>query len=51
VARKPIKKGDMFSEDNLTVKRPGTGISAMEWDELLGQVSKQKFKPDDLIII
>ena len=50
VARKPIKKGDMFSEDNLTVKRPGTGISAMEWDELLGQVAKQKFKPDDLII-
>ena len=50
VARKPIKKGDMFSEYNLTVKRPGTGISAMEWDELLGQVAKQKFKPDDLII-
>jgi N,N'-diacetyllegionaminate synthase len=50
VAKKIIKKGDRFSENNLTVKRPGTGISPMEWDKLLGQVSEQNFKPDELII-
>jgi N,N'-diacetyllegionaminate synthase len=50
VAKRPIKKGELFSEENLTAKRPGTGISPIKWDELLGQASKQNFKPDDLIV-
>jgi N,N'-diacetyllegionaminate synthase len=37
VAKKPIKKGDLFTEENLTVKRPGTGISPMEWDTFIGK--------------
>jgi N,N'-diacetyllegionaminate synthase len=51
VAKKLIKKGELFSEENLTVKRPGTGISSMEWPELVGQQSKQNYKPDDLIVV
>jgi len=51
VAKKHIKKGERFSEENLMVKRPGTGISPMEWDDILGQESKQNFNPDDFIVI
>jgi N,N'-diacetyllegionaminate synthase len=49
VAKKPIKKGERFSEDNLMVKRPGTGISPMEWDDILGKSSNNNYKVDDLI--
>jgi N,N'-diacetyllegionaminate synthase len=51
VARKPIQKGELFSEENLTVKRPGTGISPMVWDELMGKVSPRNFKDDELIAL
>ena len=49
VAKKPITKGEPFSEDNLTVKRPGTGISPMSWDVVLGKTSDRDFQVDDLI--
>ena len=49
VATKTIKKGDMFSAENLTVKRPGTGISPMQWDEVIGKIAKKDFEEDDLI--
>tara|TARA_B100000900_G_scaffold365186_1_gene340281 strand:+ start:1163 stop:2161 length:999 start_codon:yes stop_codon:yes gene_type:complete len=49
VASQPIKKGDLFSEDNLTVKRPGTGISPMKWDAVLGKNASCNYKKDDLI--
>jgi N,N'-diacetyllegionaminate synthase len=49
VAKKSIKKGYTFSIDNLAVKRPGTGISPMRWDEIIGTISKSDFKVDDLI--
>ena len=49
VAKKSIKKGQTFSIDNLAVKRPGTGISPMRWDEIIGTISKSDFKVDDLI--
>jgi len=51
VAKKSIKKGELFSEENLTVKRPGTGISPMEWPKLVGQKSKHNYESDDLIIV
>lgn len=51
VARKNIKKGEILSEDNLYVKRPGIGISPMRWNEILGQESKRDFKEDELIEI
>ena len=49
VAKKSIKKGELFTEENLTVKRPGTGISPMEWDDVLNQNANKTFKIDDLI--
>lgn len=51
VARTKIKKGEVFSEKNLTTKRPGTGISPMFWDEVIGQTADFFFKKDDLIKI
>jgi N,N'-diacetyllegionaminate synthase len=49
VAKKPIRKGELFSEENLTVKRPGTGISPMELDNILGKTALHDFNKDDLI--
>jgi N,N'-diacetyllegionaminate synthase len=49
VASKNVSKGDLFSEDNLTAKRPGTGISPMRWDEIIGMVASHDFQKDDLI--
>jgi sialic acid synthase SpsE len=44
-----IKRGETFSPDNMAIKRPGTGISPMKWDEVLGKKSPRDFKKDDLI--
>ena len=49
VAKRDIKKGEIFSEDNLTVKRSGNGISPMRWDEIIGQVAERDYKEDELI--
>lgn len=49
VAKVPIKKGQIFTEENLCTKRPGTGISPMNWDKLIGQEAKKDFSIDDLI--
>jgi len=49
VAAKNIRKGEPFTEENLTVKRPGTGISPMCWDEVLGQVAQKDYEKDELI--
>ncbi len=49
VALKNIKKGEAFSEVNITVKRPGYGISPMKWNKIIGKKSKKNFKIDDLI--
>ena len=43
--------GEVFTEQNLTVKRPGSGISPMRWEEVLGQSAKKDFYEDDLIEI
>lgn len=50
VARVPVKKGDILSEANVTVKRPGTGISPMRWDEVIGTVSPTDVEQDGLIL-
>jgi N-acetylneuraminate synthase len=49
VAKTAINKGDIFSELNITTKRPGNGISPMKWDEVIGQVAQANFNADDLI--
>ena len=49
VAKKPIKKGDLFTEENLTVKRPGTGISPMKWDACIGKSADRDYQEDELI--
>ena len=49
VASTDIKKGDTFTPENLTVKRPGTGISPMQWDEVIGKEAKRDFQEDELI--
>ena len=51
VALTSINEGDLFSEFNLTVKRPGIGISPMLWESVIGQKSKRSYKPDDIIEI
>jgi N,N'-diacetyllegionaminate synthase len=49
VAATFIHTGDRFTEENLTVKRPGTGLSPMRWDEIIGRVSERNYQPDELI--
>jgi N,N'-diacetyllegionaminate synthase len=49
VALKNIKKGENFSQFNITIKRPGTGISPVEWYNVLGKRATKNFKPGDLI--
>lgn len=49
VAARPIKAGERFSEDNLMAKRPGTGISPMRWDEVIGRAAPRDFSEDELI--
>lgn len=51
VAARDIHMGETFTEKNLTVKRPGTGISPMQWDAVIGTIAKRNFKYDELIEI
>lgn len=49
VAKKAIKKGHLFTEDNITVKRPGSGISPMYWYQILGKAAQSDFNTDEII--
>lgn len=49
VAAKGIKEGEFFTDENITAKRPGTGICLMEWDKIIGKRAKKDFFVDDLI--
>ncbi len=49
VAARDIKQEEVFTEENLTVKRPGTGISPMRWDGVIGRRASKDYKQDDLI--
>lgn len=49
IAARYIKAGELLTEENLTVKRPGNGINPMKWNEVIGQTAKKDFKEDQLI--
>lgn len=49
IARVPILKGEIFTTDNITTKRPGTGITPMRWNEVIGKQAKRDFLEDELI--
>lgn len=49
VACQPIRSGEVFSAQNITAKRPGTGISPMRWDEIIGRTAPRDFSADELI--
>ena len=49
VASKQIYTGEVFSPDNVTTKRPGTGVSPMRWDEVMGRLADRNFAEDELL--
>lgn len=51
VASRCINAGEIFTEENLTVKRPGNGISPMKWDYVIGKCAVRDFQEDELIEI
>ena len=51
VARKNIKKGDKFSKDNVTTKRPQGGISSLYWNKVIGKMAKKDFKYNEFITL
>jgi N,N'-diacetyllegionaminate synthase len=51
VAKCAIKKGDAFTEENITVKRPGNGVSPMRWFDVLASTAVKDFMEDELIVL
>jgi len=51
VAAKPIQAGERFTAENVTTKRPGTGISPMRWDDVIGRVASRDIAADEMITL
>ncbi|MCG3714151.1 N-acetylneuraminate synthase [Arcobacter lacus] len=49
VAKIDIKKGEILSENNIAIKRPGNGISPMRWDEIVGSIASKDYREDEII--
>lgn len=49
VALKDIQKDEVFTNSNITAKRPGKGISPMKWDSVIGKAAKRTYKPDEML--
>lgn len=51
VAKLDIKKGEILTEEKITIKRPGNGINPMRWDEIVGTIANKDYTEDELICI
>jgi sialic acid synthase SpsE len=51
VASRQIRAGELFTPDNITAKRPGTGISPMRWDDVIGRTAPKDFDVDEAISV
>jgi N,N'-diacetyllegionaminate synthase len=51
IAIKDISKGEVFTSENLGIKRPGTGLSPMLWNEIIGRLSQKDIKKDELLTL
>ena len=49
VAAKDIQKGEVFTEENIAAKRPGTGINPMMWNRIVGKTAARNYSQDSLI--
>jgi len=49
VANRRIQKGEIFTQENIAAKRPGSGISPMQWEQIIGRSAKKNFNEDELI--
>ena len=49
MAKVRIKKGEKYTEKNLTTKRPGNGINPMRWDEIIGMNADRDYRMDEMI--
>lgn len=49
VAARPIKEGEVITEEDITTKRPATGLSPMLWDKVIGSKATRDYEPDDMI--
>ena len=49
VAIKPIRKGETLTEENIAIKRPGHGVSPMQWDAVLGSIAHKDYQEDDCL--
>ena len=48
VAKVNINKGELLTENNITIKRPGNGINPMRWDEIVGSTAPKDYKEDEI---
>jgi N,N'-diacetyllegionaminate synthase len=51
VAERSIRSGEVFSEQNITVKRPGDGLSPMLWDDIIGEIANRDYFADEKIVL
>lgn len=51
VAARPIKKGEILTDENITVKRPGNGVSPMRWEEVIGTIAVKDFDEEEMIAL